>query len=47
MFREMLGLNRVNWGDEKDISTKVEFEQVKDHSVKAVKQTSLSDFMAK
>jgi hypothetical protein len=31
MFREMLGLNRVSWGDEKDIPRIVEFEEVKDH----------------
>ena len=31
MFREMLGLKRVEWGIDKDISRKVEFEQVKNH----------------
>jgi uncharacterized protein YecE (DUF72 family) len=38
MFREMLGLERVTWGDE--------FEEVKDHRVRAMKQTSLSDFIS-
>lgn len=40
MFREMLGLNRVKWGEEKEIPTKIELEQVKDHRTRAMKQTS-------
>lgn len=47
IFREMLGLPRVEWGAEKEIPRKVEFEEVKDHRQKAVKQTSLSDFISK
>jgi uncharacterized protein YecE (DUF72 family) len=38
IFREMLGLERVTGGDE--------FEEVKDHRVRAMKQTSLSDFIS-
>jgi len=33
MFREMVGLSRVRWGEEKEIPRKVEFEEVKDHRV--------------
>ncbi len=47
MFREMLGLPRVQWGNEKDIPRMVEFEEVGDHKKRAMKQTSLSDFMMK
>jgi uncharacterized protein YecE (DUF72 family) len=47
MFREMLGLPKVTWGDEKEIPRKVEFEKVKDHQINAMKQTSLSDFIQK
>jgi hypothetical protein len=47
IFREMLGLERVSWGDEKDIPRKVDFEEVKDHSQRTTKQTSLSDFIPK
>jgi hypothetical protein len=47
LFREMIGLPRVTWGDEKEIPRKVEFEQVRDHKVRAMKQTSLSDFIMK
>jgi hypothetical protein len=47
MFREMLGLKRVEWGDDKDISRKVEFEEVKNHKVASLKQTSLSDYFSK
>ena len=47
MFREMLGLKRVEWGIDKDIPRMVEYEQVRDRSVGAVKQTSLSDFISK
>lgn len=47
MFREMLGLNRVNWGDGKDVPRKIEFEGVRDHKVRAMKQTSLAEFMSK
>lgn len=46
-FREMLGLTQVNWGVEKEIPRKVEFEEVKDHKKRAMKQTSLSDFISK
>jgi hypothetical protein len=47
MFREMLGLNRVRWGDEKDIPRMVEYEGLSNHKKRAVKQTSLSDFIPK
>jgi uncharacterized protein YecE (DUF72 family) len=47
MFREMLGLKRVSWGDEKDIPRMVEFEEVKDKRNRAIKQTTLSDFISK
>ena len=47
IFREMLGLERVTWGEEKEIPRKVEFEEVKDHGQRAMKQTSLSDFIPK
>ena len=47
MFREMLGLPRVVWGDQKEISRMVEYEQARDHRLGAVKQTSLSDFISK
>lgn len=47
MFREMLGLKRVEWGIDKDISRKVEFEQVKNHRSTSMKQTSLSDYFSK
>lgn len=49
IFREMVGLSRVTWGIEKDISRMVEYEQVRDHNVKTrtMKQTSLSDFIKK
>jgi hypothetical protein len=47
IFREMLGLPRVTWGVEKDIPRMVEYEQVRDHKAKAMKQTSLSDFIKK
>ena len=47
MFREMLGLNRASWGIEKEITRKVEFEDVRNHKKRAVKQTSLSDFISK
>jgi hypothetical protein len=47
MFREMLGLKRVEWGDDKEISRKVEFEQLKNHGVTPMKQTSLSDYFSK
>ena len=46
-FREMLGLNPVEWGIDKDLPTKVEFEEVRDHKKRPVKQTSLSDFIPK
>jgi uncharacterized protein YecE (DUF72 family) len=45
IFREMLGLER--WGDEKEMSRKVDFEEVKDHRQRTMKQTSLSDFIPK
>ena len=49
MFREMLGLKRVEWGSEKEIKTKVEFADANSggnrHGI--MKQTSLSDFIAK
>lgn len=45
MFREMLGLNRVEWGVEKEIPRKVEFEEVRDYRTRAMKQRSLSDFI--
>jgi len=47
IFREMLGLPRVVWGDQKDIPRMVEYGQVRDQKVKAMKQTSLSDFIRK
>jgi hypothetical protein len=47
MFREMRGLKRVEWGIDKDISRKVEFEQVKNHRSTSMKQTSLSDYFSK
>jgi uncharacterized protein YecE (DUF72 family) len=47
MFREMLGLNRVRWGDEKDIPRMVEYEEVSNNKKRAMKQTSLSDFIPK
>jgi uncharacterized protein YecE (DUF72 family) len=47
IFREMLGLDRVAWGEEKDIPRMVEFEEVRDHKIKPMKQTSLSDFIKK
>jgi uncharacterized protein YecE (DUF72 family) len=47
IFREMLGLERVTWGEEKEIPRNVEFEEVKNHSQRAMKQTSLSDFIQK
>ena len=47
MFREMLGLKRVEWGIDKDIPRMVELEEIKDHKKRAVKQTSLSDFIPK
>jgi uncharacterized protein YecE (DUF72 family) len=47
MFREMLGLNRVRWGEEKDIRRMVEYEGLSNHKKRAVKQTSLSDFIPK
>lgn len=47
MFREMLGLNRASWGIVKEIPRKVEFEEVRKHKKRAVKQTSLSDFISK
>jgi uncharacterized protein YecE (DUF72 family) len=47
MFREMLGLNRVRWGNEKDIPRMVEYEEVNNHKKRAMKQTSLSDFIPK
>ena len=31
IFREMLGLERVTWGGEKEIPRVVQFEEVKDH----------------
>ena len=50
IFREMLGLKRVEWGDEKEISRKVQFEEVNGstgRSKRIMKQTSLFDFMSK
>jgi uncharacterized protein YecE (DUF72 family) len=50
MMREMLGLERVSWGTEKDLPRMVEYEQVSDHQfhkLKRMKQTSLSDFIKK
>lgn len=47
MFREMLGLKKVQWGNEKEIPRKVEFEDVRDQRIKTMKQTSLSDFLSK
>ena len=47
MFREMLGLNRASWGIEKEIPRKVEFEDVRNHKKRAMKRTSLSDFISK
>ncbi len=47
MFREMLGLNRVRWGDEKDIPRMVEYEEISKNKKRATKQTSISDFISK
>ncbi len=47
MFRGTLGLNRVRWGDEKDIPRMVEYEEISKNKKKAIKQTSLSDFISK
>jgi len=48
MFREMLGLKRVEWGNEKEIERKVEFADVNsDSRNRIMKQTSLSDFIPK
>jgi hypothetical protein len=47
MFREMLELKRVEWGNDKNIPRMVEFEQVRDPKKTAMKQTSLSDFISK
>jgi hypothetical protein len=47
IFREMLGLERVTWGEEKGIPRKVEFEEIEGHRIKATKQMSLSDFIPK
>jgi hypothetical protein len=41
----MLGLERVTWGGEKEISRKVEFEEIRGHQNRAMKQASLSDFI--
>jgi uncharacterized protein YecE (DUF72 family) len=46
MFREMLGLDAVEWGIEKEIPRMVEFEDVSDHKRKTMKQTSISDFLS-
>ena len=46
-FREMLGLNPVEWDIDMELPTKVEFEEVRDHKKRSVKQTSLSDFIPK
>jgi len=46
-FREMLGLNKVEWWIEKDMPSKVEFEEVRNHGKKPMKQTSLSDLISK
>jgi hypothetical protein len=47
IFREMLGLDRITWGGEKEIPRKVEFEEIRGHQTRAMKQTSLSDFISK
>jgi hypothetical protein len=50
MFREMLGLKRVAWGNEKEIPRKVEFEEVNGSTggrKRIMKLTSLSDFISK
>jgi len=47
VLREILGLRRVEWGDDIEISTKVEFEQVNSRRVTSVKQTSLTDYFPK
>lgn len=47
IFREMLGLNRVIWGDEKDIPRMVEYEEISNDKKRTMKQTSLSDFISK
>jgi len=47
MFRKMLGLNRVGWGDEKDIPRMVEYEEISKNKKRATKQTSISDFIPK
>jgi uncharacterized protein YecE (DUF72 family) len=46
MFREMLGLDAVEWRIEKEIPRMVEFEDVSDHKRKTMKQTSISDFLS-
>jgi hypothetical protein len=45
IFRGMLELERVTWGEEKEIPRKVEFDEVKNYRQRAMKQTSLSDFI--
>jgi uncharacterized protein YecE (DUF72 family) len=47
IIREMLGLKRVTWGEEKEILRKIEFEESKGNRLKSVKQTSLMDFIQK
>jgi hypothetical protein len=47
IFREILGLERVTWGEEKEIPRMVEFEEAKDNRQRTMKQTSLSDFIPK
>jgi uncharacterized protein YecE (DUF72 family) len=47
IIREMLGLKRVTWGEEKEIPRKLEFEELKGKIQKSVKQTSLMDFIQK
>jgi uncharacterized protein YecE (DUF72 family) len=46
-FREMVGLQPVQWGIDKDLPTKIEFEDVRNQKRSAMKQTSLSDFPSK
>ena len=47
IFREMLGLHRVEWGSQKEIPDMVELEDMRDYEKrnKTTKQTSLNDFI--
>jgi hypothetical protein len=36
----------VQWGAEKEIPRRIELEEVKDHRIRATKQTSIPDFIS-